>query len=313
MQLKQSSTDWSEWAGENYRERVGYTGGDRAKEEWTCETAATTESHSIALWTLINTPCPVPMICSLSWQEGSTSLSWTSLYQQLPLDEECRSLVTINTQRGLYQYRRMPFGVASAPPLFLKTMDTILQGIDGVICYIGDIFITGKTRAEYLDRLDVVFQRLKTYGVRACKEKCTFFRSSVEHLRHKIDAEGRHPLDSKLRAITEAPESKNVAELLSFLGLLNYYGIFIPNLSLLIHPLNAFLRKDTHWSWTSECRAAFEDAKKRLVSSQIFVHYDSNLPIVLAGDASAFGVGAVLSHDTSDGRERPIAFASRAL
>jgi len=115
-------------------------------------------------------------------------------------------------------------------------MDTILQGIDGVICHIDDILITGKTRAEHLERLDMLLQRLKTYGVRVSKEKCTFPSASVEYLRHKIDAEGRHPLDSKLRAITEAPESEDVAELRFFLGLLNYYGRFIPNLSLLIHP-----------------------------------------------------------------------------
>jgi len=77
--------------------------------------------------------------------------------------------------------------------------------------------------------------------------------------------------------------------------------------------MNALLRKDTQWSWTSECRAAFQEAKNRLVSSQILVHYDSNVPIVLAGDASAYGVGAVISHVTSDGRERPITFALQAL
>ena len=96
--------------------------------------------------------------------------------------------------------------------------------------------------------------------------------------------------------------------------LLNYYGRFIPNLSLLIHPLNALLQKHTHWSWTSsKCKAAFQEAKNRLVSSQILVHYDSNLPILLAGDASAYGVGVVISHVTSDGRERSITFASWVL
>jgi len=99
----------------------------------------------------------------------------------------------------------------------------------------------------------------------------------------------------------------------SFLGLLNYYGSFVPNLSSLIHPLNALLRKDARWSWSSQCAKAFKEAKERLVSSQVLVHYDSNLPIVLAGDASAYGVGAVISHITPDGREHPIAFASRAL
>ena len=171
----------------------------------------------------------------------------------------------------------------------------------------------GKTYAEQLQRLEKVLQRLLQYGIRARKEKCTFFSSSVEYLGHRIDAEGRHPLESKLQAIREAPEPTNVTELRSFLGLLNYYGIFIPKLSSLVHPMNALLHKNAHWSWTPECKAAFREAKEKLVSSQALVHYDSNLPIVLAGDASAYGVGAVISHITPDGREHPIAFASRAL
>ena len=145
------------------------------------------------------------------------------------------------------------------------------------------------------------------------KEKCKFFSTSVEFLGYRIDAEGRHPLDSKLHAITEAPEPRNVTELRSFLGLLNYYDSFIPNLSSLLHPLNKLLQKEAPWKWTKECVVAFKEAKERLVSSQVLVHYDSNLPIVLAGDASAYRVGAVISHVTPDGCEHPIAFASRTL
>ena len=105
----------------------------------------------------------------------------------------------------------------------------------------------------------------------------------------------------------------NITELRSFLGLLNYYGCFIPNLSTILRPLNNLLHKESRWCWTKECVDAFNTAKEKLVSSQVLVHYDSNLPIVLAGDASAYGVGAVISHVTPDGREHPIAFASQTL
>ena len=70
--------------------------------------------------------------------------------------------------------------------------------------------------------------------------------------------------------------------------------------------MNKLLRKDTPWEWTQECSDAFKEAKQRLVSSHVLVHYDSNLPIVLAGDASAYGIGAVISHITPDGHEHPI-------
>ena len=65
--------------------------------------------------------------------------------------------------------------------------------------------------------------------------------------------------------------------------------------------------------WDAKCAKAFAEAKKVLTSSDVLVHYDPSLPITLAGDASAYGVGAVISHTFPDGSERPIAFASRSL
>ena len=108
-------------------------------------------------------------------------------------------------------------------------------------------------------------------------------------------------------------QPQNLQELRSFLGLLNYYGKFIPKLSTIIHPLNNLLQVSQKWQWTPECGEAFLCAKKTLVSSQVLVHYDPTLPIALAGDASAYGIGAVISHTYPDGTERPIAFASRTL
>ena len=81
----------------------------------------------------------------------------------------------------------------------------------------------------------------------------------------------------------------------------------------MLHPLNSLLQQDRKWEWTSECSQAFQQAKEALSSSHVLVHYDPALPITLAGDASAYGIGAVISHTLLDGSERPIAFASRTL
>ena len=158
-----------------------------------------------------------------------------------------------------------------------------------------------------------MLQKLQEHGLRVRKEKCEFLQPSVEYLGHKIDANGLHALESKLEAITKAPIPRNIQELRSFLGLLNYYGRFIPNLASILHPLNALLRRDSEWVWSKECNQAFELAKEKLVSADVLVHYDSTLPVKLAGDASAYGVGAVISHVMPDGTERPIAFASKTL
>ena len=258
-------------------------------------------------------PKPEELFASLAGGKKFSTLDLSHAYQQLLLDEDSRKFVTVNTHRGLYRYKRLPFGIASAPAIFQKTMDSILQGLTGVICYLDDILITGTNDEDHLSNLEVVLQRLQERGIRVKKEKCAFLQSSVEYLGHRIDEQGLHTAESKRRAIDRAPQPQNVQQLRSFLGLLNYYGKFIPNLSTIVQPLNQLLQKDRKWMWTAECQHAFEQAKQSLTSSSVLAHYDPSLPIRMAADASAYGVGAVISHVMPDNTEHPIAYASRTL
>ena len=258
-------------------------------------------------------PKPDDLFATLAGGKQFSKLDLSQAYQQLLLDEESAKLVTINTHRGLYRYSRLPFGVASAPAMFQQVMDTILQGIPGVICYLDDILVTGRDEADHLNHLAAVLERLQRHGVRVKREKCAFLQASVEYLGHQVDADGLHTLDSKLQAVVDAPAPRDVQELRSFLGLVNYYGKFIANLATILHPLNALLQKDRQWRWSRECASAFQQAKDQLTSSRVLAHYDPALPIKLAADASAYGVGAVIAHVFADGTEHPIAFASRTL
>ncbi|XP_044166137.1 uncharacterized protein K02A2.6-like [Acropora millepora] len=258
-------------------------------------------------------PNPQDLLSALAGGKRFTKLDLKHAYQQLPLSEESKQFLTINTSKGLYQYQRLPFGVASAPAIFQSTMDTILKGIDGVVCYIDDILITGRNDQEHRNRLEAVLSRLERYGVQLKWSKCSFLQKKVQFLGHVIDAEGVHPSPEKVQAIVEAPSPSTVTELRSFLGMLQYYGKFLPNLSTLLHPLNNLLREGVSWSWQPECQEAFESAKELLQSAKVLAHYDVNLPIKLACDASSYGIGAVLSHVMPGGQERPVAFASRTL
>ena len=116
-----------------------------------------------------------------------------------------------------------------------------------------------------------------------------------------------------MEAVRLAPKPKNVRELRSFLGLLHYYGKFIPNLATVLHPLNDLLQAGHQWHWSTECDEAFVRAKEKLMSATVLAHYNPDLPVLLAGDASAYGVGSVISHVFPNGEGRPIAFASRTL
>ena len=258
-------------------------------------------------------PTSQDLLSALGGGKQFTKLDLKHAYQQLNLHPESKKFLTINTHKGLYQYNRLPFGVASAPAIFQSTMDQILQGIQGVGCYIDDILVTAPTHSEHLQILEEVLQRLAKYGVKLKAEKCSFLQDKVEFLGHMIDAEGVHPTAEKVRALVDAPVPTCVSELRSFLGMLQYYGKFLANLSTLLQPLNNLLREGVPWSWEPECQQAFDDAKKQLLSAKVLMHYDANLPLVLACDASSYGIGAVISHVLENGDERPIAFASRTL
>ena len=109
--------------------------------------------------------------------------------------------------------------------------------------------------------------------------ECSFLQKKVQFLGHVIDDEGVHPSPEKVQAIVEAPSPATVTEPRSFLGMLQYYGKFLPNLSTLMHPLNNLLREGVSWSWQPECQEAFESAKELLQSAKVLAHYDVNLPI----------------------------------
>lgn len=87
-------------------------------------------------------------------------------YLQLPVEESSKQYLT-NTHKGLYRYNRLVFGIASAPAIWQRTIDQILQGIPGTQCILDDMIITGRTDKEHLANLEEVLKRLKEYGLQA--------------------------------------------------------------------------------------------------------------------------------------------------
>ena len=161
--------------------------------------------------------------------------------------------------------------------------------------------------------LEEVLRRLHHHWLRANKSKCEFFKEKITFCGHDINSEGLHKTTDKTAAMVNAPRPQSVAEVRSFLGLVNYYHKFLPNLATILHQLNQMLESNYQWNWTDQCEEAFCKVKAMIVSDLVLTHYDPNLPLQLACDASPVGIGAVLSHVMADGTERPIPFASRSL
>ena len=124
---------------------------------------------------------------------------------------------------------------------------------------------------------------------------------------------GIQPTVEKVRSIKEAPRPQNLQELRAFIGLINYYSKFLPNLSSKLAPLYSLLNKGQKWHWGPQQIEAFQTAQDALQADTLLVHYDPSKPLVLACDASQYGIGAVLSHSIDDSNDRPIAYVSRTL
>ena len=152
---------------------------------------------------------PIPKIddlfASLAGGQKFTKLDMSQAYQQLCLDDDPKKYVVINTSKGLFRYNRLPFGISSAPGIFQRVIEGLLQGIPKVVVYLDDILITGSTTDEHLRNLTEVLKWLEEVGLCLKREKCEFLSTSVVYLGHRIDAEGLHPTADKVDAIHEAP------------------------------------------------------------------------------------------------------------
>ncbi|KAI5738960.1 hypothetical protein M8J77_013245 [Diaphorina citri] len=260
---------------------------------------------------------PIPRIEDIYAQMNGgkffCTLDLSKAYFHLGMDDESATLQAISTHKGIFRVNRLMFGVKIAPGKWQQLMDKVLQGIEGVQCFFDDIIIQGGTKEETLCRLEKVFDRIKQYNLTLNREKCKFFHKSIEYLGHVIDAEGLHKSDDKVKAIVNSKKPENVRELRGFLGLANYYNRFIPDLATILNPLNMLLRHDRSFIWTRECEKSFNQVKREITSEKVLAHFDPNITLVLATDASPVGLGACLSHRYQDGSERPISFASRTL
>ena len=260
---------------------------------------------------------PIPksedLFVTLNGGKQFSKLDISQAYQQVLLEDSSKQYTTINTHKGLFQYTRLPYGISSAPGIYQRIMENLLQGIPYVVVRVDDILVSGETEQSHIQNLKEVMRRLSEAGLRLNKRKCTFMAKEVVYLGHCISSEGVRPIKDKVRPITEEPIPQDVSQLKSYLGMINYYHRYLTNLSTELAPLHDILKKGQQWKWGPAQDKAFIRSKEMLKSADLLIHYDSSKELLLFCDASPYGVGTVLAHRMDDGSDRPIAYASRTL
>jgi len=196
-------------------------------------------------------PTTEDIFASLTGGVIFSKLDLRQAYLQMEGDEDTQKILIIHTHKGLYLFKRLAFGVASAPAIWQRTMEQILQGIPMTWCLLDDIVITGKSLDDHCTNLNKVLERLAEYGLTFNTKKCAFFKDSIQFCGHRLDSDGIHKTQDKIEAVRKAPSPRNVSQLRSFLGLINYYNRFLPNLSTQLAPLHCLLRKGQKWCWSS--------------------------------------------------------------
>lgn len=249
----------------------------------------------------------------LAGGEKYTIIDFAEAFLQIPLELESQKVLVIVTHMGLFKCLRMLYGVATGPGSFQRKIITLLTGIPGVAVLIDDIVITAPNEKLHFDRLYEVIRRLHDAGLKVNKTKCKFFQDEINYLGHKIDKNGIHPLTEKIEKIRKIPRPVDISQLRSFLGSINYYSKFLPDLATKLQPLYECLEKRNGFKWTEHCEKTFQSIKEKLTSEQLLVHFDSTKEIILTCDASPYGISAVIAHKDDNNIDRPIQYASRTL
>ena len=259
---------------------------------------------------------PMPTIDDLLHEMNGavmfSKLDLSQSFHQIELDVNSRDITTFITHKGLFRYKRLFFGVSCAPEIHQRIIQQVIGGCEGARNIADDIIIFGVTGEEHNRRLDAVLQRLWEAGLRLNRDKCQFGLPELTFMGYRLNKHGVSATDEKVRAVLNAREPRVASEVRSFLGLLNFVGRFLPDMSTVSAPLRDLTKTKTPWRWTSLERQAFEELKRRIARHSTLAYFSASAETRLVVDASPVGLGAVLLQ-RREGVFRPVEYASRSL
>ncbi|GBG90695.1 hypothetical protein CBR_g51204 [Chara braunii] len=250
----------------------------------------------------------------LGGAEYLSKLDLKSGYHQISIRPSDRYKSAFKTQYGHFEWVVMPFGLTNVPATFQAAMtNEFCVMLDRfVLVYLDDILIYNRTLEDHLEHLRRVLETLRRAKYKANRDKCEFVRQELEYLGHFVTPEGISPLSDKIQAIQESPESWNVTDVRSFLGLAGYYQRFIKGYLKIAAHLTKLQCEDRSFDFREDAHESFLALKAALLSAEVLRIYDPLLPTHITTDASGYGIGVVLEqHDGVD--SHPIKYFSKKV
>ena len=231
---------------------------------------------------------------------------------QVELDAESRQITTFITHRCLFRYKRLMFGITSAPEKYRKIVKDALIGCKGVKNIADDLIIHGCGIQKHDEHLLAVLRRLRECGLTLNETKCQFRLPKLTFFGHDLSKQGISPSEEKVSAIQNATPLQNTAEVRSFLGLVQYCAKFLPDCSQVAERLRILTRKDQHFMWGDPQEKSFQKLKDLLTQADTLAYFKNECRTRIVADAGPTGIGAVLTQ-LQNGMWRVISYASRSL
>jgi len=163
-------------------------------------------------------------------------------------------------RRGLYHFKRMPFGLSNAPVTFCRLMHRVLRDHLWCIClcYLDDVIVYTTSQQQLLERLHTILSCLHSVGPKVKPSKCSLFKHRISFLGHMVSAQGIDPQEDKIKSIQDWPVPKCVRDVRAFFGLASYYRKFVKNFATIAEPFSALTKKGVRVGWSPEAQQAFE-------------------------------------------------------
>ena len=244
----------------------------------------------------------------------------TAGYHQVPLDPAAIPLTAFICFAGLFEFVRLPFGLANAVSYFQRFIAIVVLSelmYKIVENYVDDVIVTGLEEDDFVQNVEAVFKKFDEHNIKVNPKKVKLGLHQVECVGHVVDKEGVHFSRSKLDSVLNFKKPEYAAQMKSFLGLSNYFRSHVKNYSELSRPLNDMVamkpyNRRNKLTWTAETTQAYETLKLRIHECPKLFFMRDGCPIHLYSDASDYGIGAYLVQ-IIEGKEVPIAFISKTL